>query len=129
VEPTVATAGLLLLHTPPVVVVPSDVVAPAHTLAVPVMDDGKGLTVTTIVALHVPKVYVITAIPAFIPFTIPVTEPTVATLVLLLVHVPPTIPFTSVDVEPMHRFVEPEIDVGVGTTVNAFVAIQPELNV
>jgi len=48
VEPTVATTVLLLLHVPPVVVLLSDVVAPWHTLIVPVIAAtvGNGLAVT-----------------------------------------------------------------------------------
>ncbi len=51
-ELTVATAVALLLHVPPVVVSRSVVVAPWHTLAVPVIKAGSGLTVTMLVAEH-----------------------------------------------------------------------------
>lgn len=52
--PVVAVAidVLLLLHAPPVDVELSVVVAPAHTVAVPVIADGSVFTVTTTVALH-----------------------------------------------------------------------------
>jgi hypothetical protein len=47
---TVATAVLLLTHDTPVpVALLSVVVPPGHTLIVPVIDAGKGLTVTTFV--------------------------------------------------------------------------------
>jgi len=44
--PIVATVVLPLLHTPPVVRSLNVVVAPGHTLSVPVMINGKGFTVT-----------------------------------------------------------------------------------
>ena len=49
---TVAADVLLLLHTPPPVASLIVVVAPGHTVVVPVMDpaDGNGLTVTIEVA-------------------------------------------------------------------------------
>ena len=51
-ELTVAAAGLLLLHVPPVVVQARVVVDPTDTLVVPVMAAtvGTGFTVTTAVA-------------------------------------------------------------------------------
>jgi len=45
--PMVATVVLLLLHEPPAVASLSVVVRPEQTLAVPVMEAGNGLTVTT----------------------------------------------------------------------------------
>ena len=51
-EPTVATAALLLLHIPPVGASLNVVVEPSHTLVIPVMDDGSGLTVTSVVVRH-----------------------------------------------------------------------------
>ena len=58
--PIVATAVLLLLHVPPVVVLLNVVVAVAQTIAVPVMvpATGSGLTVTSIVAVAVPQLLV-----------------------------------------------------------------------
>ena len=56
-EPTVATLVLPLVHVPPLVISLKVVVNPAQTTAVPVTDDGNGLTVTTIVVIHpVPRV-------------------------------------------------------------------------
>ena len=57
VLPTVATVVAVLLHTPPVVASLNPVVAPAQTIAVPVIvpADGKGLTVTTLIAAAVPQ--------------------------------------------------------------------------
>lgn len=46
VAPMVAVEALLVLHVPPVVASVSVVDAPTHTLAVPDMAAGSGLTVT-----------------------------------------------------------------------------------
>ena len=48
----VALEGLLLLHVPPEVASASVVVKPSHTLAVPVIAAGNGLTVIGKVALQ-----------------------------------------------------------------------------
>ena len=45
VNGTVATLVLLLLHVPPPVADGSVVVAPSHTMPVPIIADGKALTV------------------------------------------------------------------------------------
>ena len=57
VLPTVATVVAVLLQAPPVVASLNPVVAPAQTIAVPVIvpADGSGLTVTTLVAAVVPQ--------------------------------------------------------------------------
>ena len=47
--------------------------------------------------------------------------PTVATPVLLLVHVPPGTPLPSVDVPPVHTVLGPVIDVGEVLTVSVVV--------
>ncbi len=63
---------------------------------------------------HTPlKEYVITLVPALTPETTPVLL-IVATAVLLLLHVPPTMASISVVVAPVHTVVTPKIDVGVG---------------
>jgi hypothetical protein len=49
---TIATEGLLLDHVPPVVPSERVVDAPVHTVAVPIIVDGSGLTVTTTVLLQ-----------------------------------------------------------------------------
>jgi hypothetical protein len=51
-EPTVATAILLLVQVPPPVLLVSVVVLPSHTLNVPVMGTGDGLTKIVVVAIH-----------------------------------------------------------------------------
>jgi len=45
----VATAGDALLHVPPAVALLNAVVEPTHTLVVPAMAAGSGLTVTVVV--------------------------------------------------------------------------------
>jgi hypothetical protein len=49
-EPIVAAAGTVLVHKPPVIVLVSGVVEPAHTVDEPVMGRGDTLTVTVVVA-------------------------------------------------------------------------------
>jgi hypothetical protein len=51
--PTVATAPLLLLQVPPVVVELNVVELPTHTISVPVIAAGVAPTVNTIVVKHV----------------------------------------------------------------------------
>ena len=50
-EPTVATAVLLLLHSPPVTVSANTVVPPGQTCVVPVIVSGSGTTVTCTVVV------------------------------------------------------------------------------
>ena len=55
-EPIVATAGVLLLQVPPVVVLERVVVAPMHVVSVPVIgEEIAELTVTTLVATAQPQ--------------------------------------------------------------------------
>jgi hypothetical protein len=49
---TVATDVLLLLHVPPDVGSVSDVDIPIQVLGVPEIDDGNGLTVNVVSAVH-----------------------------------------------------------------------------
>jgi hypothetical protein len=72
---------------------------------------------------------VISAVPATIPLTIPVAEPTVATLALLLVQVPLVGDEPKVVVAPSQTVVVPLIALGVLITVTLFVAKQPSLSV
>lgn len=48
-DPIVAFAVMLLLQVPPAIGLLSVVVPPGHTLAVPVMAGGGGITVTAVV--------------------------------------------------------------------------------
>jgi hypothetical protein len=97
---------------------------------VPDTADGSGFTVTDAVAMQpVGRVYVITVTPAEIPFTAPVSEPTVATEILLLDHEPPASALLNVVVEPTQTLVVPMLDGGRGLTVTVAIAVQPELTV
>ena len=61
-----------------------------------------------------------------LPVTTPVDAPTVATVVLLLLHVPPPVASESVVVRPEHTVLVPFITKGSGFTVaTAFAAQMP----
>jgi hypothetical protein len=122
VNPTVAIPVALLLQVPP----PASlrvVVNPEHTVSVPSIAVGNGLTVTTVVIIQVVgKVYVMTPVPADTPVTIPVAL-TVAVPVLL--QVPPPLASDNDVVSPRQTLIAPNIAVGNGLTVTTAVAIQP----
>jgi hypothetical protein len=92
-ELTVPTAAIVLLQTPPLPLVNNVVVAPTQVVAAPLIVPafGSGLTVTIAVAVPPVTEYDIVAVPAAPPVTIPVFEPTVAMLVLPLLHTPPVV--------------------------------------
>ena len=60
-----------------------------------------------------------------IPNTTPLVKPTVAIVVLLLVHVPPGVASVSVAVCPAQIPVLPVIEPGSGVTVMIFAVAQP----
>ena len=100
--PTVATPVLVLLQVPPPVPSARFVVAPWHTVAVPVIA-AIGLTVTTVFALQPEAViYVIVVVPDATPYTVPLDAPTVPFATVLLLHVPPDVVSLSVTVDPTH---------------------------
>ncbi len=66
--------------------------------------------------------------PVAAPETRPVDDPIVATVVLLLVHVPPPTS-VSVVVKPMHTLAAPVIADGAGLTLATNVARHPVLKV
>ena len=68
-------------------------------------------------------------VPIATPETTPEADPTVATPVLLLLHVPPVTASVSVVVEPVQSVTVPRMAVGVGFTVTTKVAEQlvPEI--
>src|ERR1043166_4771101 len=101
VEPIVATPVLLLLQVPPPVPSLNVVVAPWQILVTPVIGRGDGYTVTVMAAAQpVLRVYEMVEVPAATPVTIPVDEPIVATVVLLLVQIPPPVASLNVVVDP-----------------------------
>lgn len=68
--------------------------------------------------------YVITAVPALAPLTIPDPDPTDATDGLLLLHVPPVTLFVIVVVVPTHiAVVVAVIAAGVGFTVTRTIVL------
>lgn len=124
VEPMVATAVLLLVQFPPDTVLPSDVVSPIHTLVAPVIAVGVGCTVTTLVTKQLgPVAYVITAVPAATPVTVPPTI--VAVPVQQLVQTPPGVRSARITKPPTHILLPPVMAAGAGVTVTARVAKQP----
>ena len=117
-EPIVATDVLLLAHVPP----PGSnkvVVAPIQIPVTPVITEGSGLTVIVLYAEHPVEAnpYVMVAVPAVMPVTSPVDDPTVATEVLLLLHTPPLVASLSAVVNPTQTAAVPVIGTGVGLTV------------
>ena len=126
-DPTVAIPTLPLVHVPPAGVELSVVVAPAQITAVPVMAVGAVLTVTVWDAVQLPIVYEMTAVPALTPKTTPVPDPTVATPVLALTHVPPAGVELSVVVVPTHTLGEPVMGEPVVLTVTSSVTKHPPL--
>jgi hypothetical protein len=127
---TVAMLTLLLLQVPPPETSLKIVVAPIHTLLVPVMVDTVALTVNIIVATAVPqpllKVYLIVSIPAVRPLTVPLK--TVA-CELLALHVPPLIPLVNVIEAPTFTtdvpVIVPALGDGLTATVTIWVFVQP----
>jgi hypothetical protein len=98
------------------------------------MGAGGANTVTVTVGVAQPLVYAITDVPCDTPVTIVVGDGpavAVATVVLLLVHVPPAMLLLSVMVAPVHTVSRPDIGPGTSITVMLLVATQPapEVNV
>lgn len=114
---------LLLSHVPPDGVPVIVTVDPAHKPVGLTRGDGRGLIVTTLVVLQVLALwYVMIAVPAETPVTIPKLV-TVAILMLLLVHVP--LALVRVVPLPAHATPAPDIGAGNGFTVTVVVLVQP----
>jgi hypothetical protein len=125
--PTVATDVLFVLHVPPAVASLSVIFEPEHTDEAPDMVPGAPITVIVVVtALPQPVEYEITALPAITPVTMPVPEPTVAVVVLLLLHVPLVVELLNVMIEVEHTIVAPDIVPGAARTVIVLVASVPQ---
>ena len=123
----VATPVLLLLQVPPPVASARVVVAPTQRVTgVPgVIAAGLLFTVTVASASQLPIVYVIVAVPNVIPVTSPLPS-TVATPILLLLHVPPLTLLLSVVLVPMHTDADDgEIVAGAVFTVTLLITVQP----
>ena len=122
----VAIDALLLVQLPPATVLLSVTVAPAHTLVGPVIAGNRFSTVTVVVEVQpVGSVYDIVALPRLDPVTTPDDEPTLATEVLLLVHVPPVMVSENIVAEPTQTFVAPVITEGFGSTVTILLIVHP----
>lgn len=124
--PTVARVVLLLLHVPLPEASVKLIVLPVQTTAGPEMAAGVGLTVNVIDVKQPPgAIYVILAVPADIPVTMPEGEPTVAIAVALLTHVPVPDELANVVLNPSQTDDDPVIDPGAAFTVIDFVTWQP----
>ena len=124
VVPTVATDGVLLVQMPPGVASDNVMIVPAHKALAPAMA-AVAVTVTECVTVQPETVYEIVTAPALTPVTMP-AEPTVATVVALLAHVPPGIASDRVEVAPTHKLLAPVMG-AVGLTETLCVATgQPE---
>lgn len=123
-EPTFAKA-FVPDHVPPIVALLSEVVKPEQTLAVPRMLDN-GFTVIVVVVLHpLPRVYVMFAVPADIPVTIPFEEPMIATPVLPLVHEPPVVRSDKLVISPTQTGGVPVMPGNASITVTVVVTVHP----
>jgi hypothetical protein len=99
-------------------------------VSTPVIGAGSGFTVIgKILKQPVGIVYVMTAEPPPTPVTTPLTIPTEATDVLLLVHRPPGAEFAREVVDATHTTGAPVIAGGSGLTVTSAVIKQPESTV
>jgi len=124
----VATPGEPEDQVPPHGVQNNTEVLPTHIAIVPVITPGDATMTITVDAEHpVGSVYVITTVPGKIVVTIPLEDPTVAMVTLLLVHTPPVgvpVKVTVLPAQTVVPTVEPRI-LGVGFTVTTVVAKQP----
>jgi hypothetical protein len=122
---TDATATVPLLHVPPATELLNVVIAPGHSVVVPDIALGAAeiVTVTEFVQPVAVDVNVITDVPVPPPPTRPPPGVTVATELLLLVHVPATELLNCV-VPPTHVLVVP-VMVGDERTVTLAVTEQP----
>ena len=114
---TVAIDVLLLLQLPPVVGSLNVIVAPVHTGVFEVIGNDPLIVTTIVAALPQPFVYCIVAVPGVTPLTTPLVEPTVATAVLLLLHVPPLTASANVVFAPTHADTVPVMLAGATFTV------------
>lgn len=113
----------LMLHVPPGVGSVTVSVEPTQTVPVPTLiGAGSALTVNTDDVKQPPgSVYVIVVVPSAKVVTTPVEALMVATVVLLLVHVPPPDVCVSVAVLPRHALSVPSIAGGALFTVTTVV--------
>lgn len=121
----VATAGVVCVHVPPGVASVNVALKPTHTCAVPLMADGKGLTVIALVVWQ-PVLSRQITVPG--PGDMPVTMPVPALIVAVpprMAQVIPGVMSVSVMVEPTQTTDGPAIAAGSGLTVTGSIAGQP----
>ena len=124
--PTPAIDGEPLVHVPPGVASVSAVVEATHTDSEPVIGGSDEVTVITTERVQPDGiVYTTVDVPAVRPLTRPVVDPTVATVVLLLLQAPPRTDSLKLIVAPSHTEFGPVIVAGSGFTVTIVVAVQP----
>jgi hypothetical protein len=125
---TVAMFELLLVHVPPGTVLLSCVVAFWQIVVAPIIDDGA-FTVSDVVVLPqiLVAVIIVVPLPMLVLLASPVLGSMVATVVLLLVHVPVGTPLLlNVTVPPRHTVAGPDILDGAAITVTATVGEAPQ---
>ena len=113
VIPMLAMPGAPLLQVPGVVASLSVVVSPEHTLSVPVIAAGNGLTVITVVVKQVVgKVYVIVAV--LVTVAVPVTTPPETDAVdgALLLQLPNGLLSLKMVIDPWHTTIVPVMAFG-----------------
>jgi len=121
----VATAVLLLLHTPPETLLLIEAVEPAHIAVVPATADGSVLTVTVLDEVHpVGSIYVMDAVPVATVVNVPADGSITATEPLPLVQVPPEDASVSVVVAPAHKDVVPPMAAGDELTITGAETLQ-----
>ena len=119
-EPMVVPVALPdIAHVPVPVVSVRVMLDETHIPPKPMIAVGCVFTVTVAVAVPQVLVFVMVAVPAVMPVTIPVEGFMVAMVVSLLVHVPPLTDSASVVTLPAHTDVVPVIAAGPLLTVIA----------
>jgi hypothetical protein len=109
-EPTLATAGILLIHVPDDGDALNVLAEPVQIVSKPLIAPGDELTLTVVATKQPPAiVYVMPAAPLPTPSTTPDVEPTWAIAELLLVQVPPAGVEFNVVVRPIQTDVVPVI--------------------
>jgi len=124
----VARAELFVDQLPPDVPSVNEIVRLPQTVLGPLIAPGCVFTVTTAVAGAQPvfSVKLMVVVPEVTPVTMPDDEPTVATSVLELDHVPAPGPDDNATADPIQVFSVPVIAVGTGLTVIVDVADAPQ---
>jgi hypothetical protein len=111
-EPTVATAGFVLIQVPPRLASFSVENCPVQTAALPVIGATRLTTLNAMVELQpVIPVKLMVVVPVVMPVTMP-DVPIVATDGLLLLQVPTTVVSVRVTVEPAQTPLGPTIGPG-----------------